>query len=65
MNVQKYGTIGLAECRERLMSLLQEQFALRMQHATGQLANTARIRAVRREISRVRTEIHAKSRGGV
>ncbi len=65
MKVQKFGTLGLPECSERLMELLHEQFTLRMQHATGQLANTARIRAVRREISRVRTEIHRKSRGGV
>jgi large subunit ribosomal protein L29 len=40
---------------ERLASLKKEQFNLRFQRATGQLENTARVRAVRRDIARIRT----------
>ncbi|MBU2790214.1 MAG: 50S ribosomal protein L29 [Acidithiobacillus caldus] len=54
--------MSLAECRQRLDQLLEEQFKLRMQHGTGQLGNTARLRGVRRDIARVRTAMTAKAR---
>jgi large subunit ribosomal protein L29 len=40
---------------ERLSTLKKEQFNLRFQRATGQLENTARVRAVRRDIARIKT----------
>jgi large subunit ribosomal protein L29 len=40
---------------EKLASLKKEQFNLRFQKATGQLENTSRVRAVRRDIARIRT----------
>ena len=40
---------------DELMSLLKEQFNLRMQHATGQMNNTAKLKTVRRSIARVKT----------
>jgi large subunit ribosomal protein L29 len=43
------------ELRARLIELKQEALNLRLQQATGQLENTARIRLVRRETARVRT----------
>lgn len=43
------------ELNDELMSLRKEQFNLRFQKATGQLSNTARVRAVRRDIARVKT----------
>ncbi|MEK8090504.1 50S ribosomal protein L29 [Thermithiobacillus plumbiphilus] len=46
--------------QQELISLLDEQFKLRMQHASAQLQNTARLRAVRRDIARVRTLIREK-----
>jgi large subunit ribosomal protein L29 len=45
---------------KELESLLREQFNLRMQHATGQLGNTANLRKVRRNIARLRTVMHEK-----
>lgn len=48
------------ELQQELISLLDEQFKLRMQHASAQLQNTARLRAVRRDIARVRTLIREK-----
>ena len=41
------------ELKAHLVDLQKEQFALRMQKATGQLAKTHDIRNVRREIARV------------
>jgi len=45
------------ELEHRLEELLQEQFNLRFQMASRQLADTSRIREVRREIARVKTVI--------
>ena len=43
------------ELRTELGALLKEQFGLRMQKATQQLANSAKIVRVRRDIARVKT----------
>jgi len=48
---------------EQLASLKKEQFNLRFQRATGQLENTARVRAVRRGIARIKT-MQAQRRTG-
>jgi len=40
---------------EKLIDLKKEQFNLRFQAASGQLANTARVREVRREVARIKT----------
>jgi large subunit ribosomal protein L29 len=40
---------------DEALKLKKEQFNLRFQRATGQLANTARVRAVRRDIARIKT----------
>ena len=45
----------------RLRDLKQEALNLRLQKATGQLENPARIRQVRRETAKVMTAITAKS----
>jgi len=47
-----------AELQTELEALLKEQFGLRMQAATQQLTNNAKLRSVRRGIARVRTLIH-------
>ena len=43
------------ELAARLRDLKQEALNLRLQQATGQLENSARIRIVRREIARIHT----------
>ncbi|MDG6774861.1 50S ribosomal protein L29 [Thiomicrorhabdus sp. ZW0627] len=48
------------ELKAELIELLKEQFNLRMQHATGQLSNSAQIKTVRRSIARVKTIIRQK-----
>jgi large subunit ribosomal protein L29 len=41
--------------REKLRELQEELFNLRFQLATGQIENVSRIRAVRRDIARLKT----------
>ncbi len=48
------------ELKNKLMELKKEQFNLRFQKASGQLENTARIRQVRRDIARIKTEMTAR-----
>jgi large subunit ribosomal protein L29 len=43
------------ELNTLLTDLRKEQFNLRFQRATGQQENTSRVRAVRRDIARVKT----------
>ena len=47
-----------------LVSLHKEAFNLRFQRASGQLENTARVRAVRRDIARVETFLRQKAAVG-
>jgi large subunit ribosomal protein L29 len=49
---------------DEVLKLKKEQFNLRFQRATGQLENTARVRAVRRDIARLKT-IARQKRAGV
>jgi len=51
------------ELKTELDALLKEQFGLRMQIATQQLANNAKIKLVRRNIARARMLIHQKTQG--
>jgi len=48
------------ELADQLAALKKEQFNLRFQRANGQLENTGRVRAVRREIARLRTVMTEK-----
>ncbi len=48
------------ELKTEIGALLKEQFGLRMQNATQQLTNHAKLRSVRRNIARVRTLMHQK-----
>jgi large subunit ribosomal protein L29 len=52
------------ELREHLLQLKKEQFNLRFQKATGQLENTSRVRAVRRDIARIKTILAARPAAG-
>ncbi len=49
------------ELKAELLGLLKAQFALRMQHATQQLAKNSELKRVRREIARVRTVLKEKA----
>ena len=49
------------ELKIQLRELKQEALNLRLQKATGQLENSARIQLVRRETARVLTALNAKA----
>jgi large subunit ribosomal protein L29 len=46
------------QLRDQLVSLKKEAFNLRFQQATNQLENTARMRAVRRDVARIKTVLN-------
>jgi large subunit ribosomal protein L29 len=50
------------ELETRLSELRKEQFNLRFQKATGQLANTARVQHVRKEIAKITTVVGERKR---
>jgi large subunit ribosomal protein L29 len=49
------------QLRDSLVALKKEAFNLRFQQATGQLENTARMRAVRRDVARILTVLNQKA----
>lgn len=49
------------ELNDELNGLAKEAFNLRFQKASGQLENTARVRAVRRDMARVKTVLNQKA----
>ena len=49
------------QLRDSLVALKKEAFNLRFQQATNQLENTARMKAVRRDVARIKTVLNAKA----
>jgi large subunit ribosomal protein L29 len=64
MELKQLKAKSAAELQAHLVDLHKEQFSLRMQKATGQLAKTHDIRRVRREIARVNTLLSQAQGGG-
>ena len=60
MDIKELRQKSTDELKAHLLDLQKEQFSLRMQKATGQLAKTHDARRVRREIARVNTLLGAK-----
>lgn len=60
MSAESLKEKSIPELEQELVELLKEQFNLRMQHSTGQLKNTARIKTVRRSIAQIKTFINMK-----
>ncbi len=61
MKTKEYREMDAAARQKEMTDMLREQFNLRMQKATGQLANTANLTKVRRNIARLRTVMNEKS----
>mgnify|MGYP000446817916 CR=1 FL=1 len=61
MNAQELKTKTPDQLRDSLVALKKEAFNLRFQAATNQLENTARIRAVRRDVARIKTVLNQKA----
>ena len=61
MNTKEMKALDAEGRQKELAAMLREQFNLRMQKATGQIANTANLKKVRRNIARLRTIMNQKS----
>ena len=61
MNAQELNAKTPDQLRDELVALKKEAFNLRFQQATGQLENTARMRAVRRDVARIQTVLNQKA----
>ncbi len=57
MAEKKVTEMDSTELKGELLELRKEQFNLRMQRGTGQLANPARFKVVRRQIARIKTRM--------
>ncbi|WP_457675463.1 50S ribosomal protein L29 [Thiolapillus sp.] len=55
---------SLDELKQELMEKLKEQFNLRMQNGTGQLARHHVIKEVRRDIARIKTVMNEMRKAG-
>jgi large subunit ribosomal protein L29 len=51
---------SVKELNEELLGLLREQFNLRMQKGSGQLAQNHQLKGVRRDIARIKTVLQQK-----
>lgn len=61
MKAQELKTKTPDELRDQLVALKKEAFNLRFQQATGQLENTARMSAVRKDVARIKTVLNQKA----
>jgi len=60
MDIKELKSKSAAELNEQLVELRREQFNLRMQRGTGQLAKPHELKRVRRDVARVKTLLGAK-----
>lgn len=65
MNAQELRNKSTKELQDQLLDLRKEQFNLRMQQATGQLARPDQMNKVRKNIARVKTVLNEKIKAGV
>ena len=59
MKATEIKEMTVEEMNQKLVSLKEELFALRFQHAVNQLDNTARLNAVKKDIARIKTSLRA------
>ena len=59
MKASEIKDMTVDETNQKLVSLKEELFALRFQLAVNQLDNTARLKAVKKDIARIKTCLRA------
>jgi large subunit ribosomal protein L29 len=64
MKADSMRDMSIDQIEDQVDKLKKEQFNLRFQRASGQLENTSRVRAVRRDIARLLTVARSKRAGG-
>ncbi len=63
MSLEEFKGMNEEELKGRERELREDLFHLRLQHATGQLRNSSRLRAVRRDIARAQTVMNQRGKG--
>lgn len=61
MKANEFRVKNIAELNNELHGLLREQFNLRMQNGSGQLAKNHQVKLVRRNIARLKTVLREKA----
>lgn len=61
MNAIELRDKSVEDLNAQLLQLLEDQFKLRMQKSTGQLAQTHLLKKTRQEIARVKTVLQEKA----
>ena len=61
MKASEVRDLTVQELENKLVDLKKELFALRFQHTVNQLDNPARLKAVKKDIARVRTILTEKT----
>lgn len=61
MKASEIKELTAAQLQDKVKAYKEELFNLRFQQATGQLENTARLKAVRKNIARLRTVQNQKN----
>jgi large subunit ribosomal protein L29 len=62
MKMTDVRALSTDQVKDEILKLRKEQLNLRFQRASGQLENTSRIRQIRRDIARLKTQtVAAKS----
>ena len=60
MKAHELRTKSDEELQSEVLSLARKRFNLRMQHGTGQLARPSEMKALRRDLARVKTVINER-----
>ncbi len=60
MKTKEINAMSIDALNEEIIQTGREQFNLKLQHATRQLAATHRLKAVRRKLARLLTILHEK-----
>jgi large subunit ribosomal protein L29 len=61
MKAQELRQKSVEELNQELLGLLREQFNMRMQASTGQLATDSHLKQVRRDVARIKTVLTEKA----
>lgn len=64
MNATDMRIKSAVELRQELTSLMREEFNLRMQKVTGQLARPHQFKRIRRDIARIKTVLNEQAKAG-
>ena len=64
MKASELRNMSAGDLREELLKLRREQFNLRMQQATGELAQNHQHSRVRKDIARIKTILNEKATAG-